>query len=165
MAAVKAALDYLKEQGPALQERLNARTAAMIQEFNAWCEQNEVPIVFKGMGSLWRLTFTGEHAYQELLFPLMRDRGVHILEGFPCFLTLAHSEADIALIVKAFKDSVIELQESGFLPQSTARQSQSFDADSPPVLGARLGRDQSGNPAWFAPNPDEPGKYVRLEPA
>jgi glutamate-1-semialdehyde aminotransferase len=165
MAAVKAALTYLKAQGPGLQERLNARTAAMIGELNSWCEQNEVPIVFKGMGSLWRSTFTGEHPYQELLFPLMRDRGVHILEGFPCFLTLAHSEADIALIVKSFKDAVVELQEGGFLPEPKSRQVRSFDADAPPVPGARLGRDPSGNPAWFAPNPDEPGKYVKLEPA
>lgn len=165
MAAVKAALTYLKEQGPGLQERLNARTALLIAELNAWCELHEVPIVFKGMGSLWRPTFTGEHTCQELLFPLMRDRGIHILEGFPCFLTLAHSEADIALIVKVFKDAVIELQEGGFLPEPKARQGRSFDADAPPVPGARLGRDPSGNPAWFAPNPGEPGKYVKLETA
>ena len=165
MAAVKAALLYLKEQGPGLQERLNTRTAALIAELNAWCEKNEVPVVFKGMGSLWRPTFTAEHPCQELLFPLMRDRGVHILEGFPCFLTLAHSEADIALIAKAFKDAVIELQEGGFLPEPKSRQVRSFDADAPPVPGARLGRDPSGNPAWFAPNPDQPGKYVKLETA
>ncbi len=165
MAAVKAALTYLKQQGPGLQERLNARTAALIEELNAWCGQNEVPIVFKGMGSLWRPTFTGEYAYQELLFPLMRDRGIHILEGFPCFLTLAHSEADVALIARAFKDAVTELQEGGFLPEPKSRQARSFDADAPPVPGARLGRDPSGNPAWFAPNPDDPGKYVKLEPA
>jgi hypothetical protein len=114
------------------------------------------------MGSLWRPTFTAEHAQQELLFPLMRDRGVHILEGFPCFLTIAHSEADVALIIKAFQGAVIELQEGGFLPEPKSRAERSFDADSPPVPGARLGHDQTGNPAWFIPNPTEPGKYMGL---
>ena len=162
MAAVKAALGVLKAQGPQLQERLNARTTALIAELNAWCEQHEVPITFKGMGSLWRPTFTAEHLHQELLFPLMRDRGVHILEGFPCFLTIAHSDADVALIVKVFKEAVIELREGGFLPEPKSQSAPSFDGDAPPVPGARLGRNPSGNPAWYVPNPNEPGKYVEL---
>jgi glutamate-1-semialdehyde aminotransferase/acyl carrier protein len=165
MAAVRAALTYLKEQGPGLQERLNARTAALIADLNAWCEKNEVPIAFKGMGSLWRATFTAEHPCQELLFPLMRDRGIHILEGFPCFLTLAHTDDDVEAIKRAFRESVLELQDGGFLPAPRARQPRAFDASSPPVPGARLGRDPAGNPAWFAPNPDQPGKYVKLETA
>ena len=37
-----------------------------------------------------------------------------------------------------------------------------FKADKPPVPGARLGRDRDGNPAWFVPNPDQPGKYIHL---
>jgi hypothetical protein len=92
----------------------------------------------------------------------MRDRGVHILEGFPCFLTIAHSEADIELIVKVFKEAVVELQEGGFLPQPKSRAAPCFDADAPPVPGARLGRDQAGSPKWFVPNPGEPGKYMEL---
>ena len=32
----------------------------------------------------------------------------------------------------------------------------------PPVPDARLGRDEIGNPAWFMPNPDQPGKYVQV---
>jgi len=39
-------------------------------------------------------------------------------------------------------------------------------ADSPagaPVAGARLGRDADGNAAWFVPDPDRAGKYLRVE--
>ncbi|HLU88647.1 MAG TPA: amino acid adenylation domain-containing protein [Cyclobacteriaceae bacterium] len=32
----------------------------------------------------------------------------------------------------------------------------------PPVPGARLGKDQNGNPAWFVPNPDQEGGYLQL---
>jgi hypothetical protein len=28
--------------------------------------------------------------------------------------------------------------------------------------GARLGKDPEGRPAWFVPNPDAPGKYLRV---
>jgi amino acid adenylation domain-containing protein len=31
-----------------------------------------------------------------------------------------------------------------------------------PAPGARLGRDQQGNPAWFVPDPQRPGKYLML---
>jgi len=37
-----------------------------------------------------------------------------------------------------------------------------LDASRPPVPGARLGRDPSGQPAWFVPKADQPGKYVKL---
>lgn len=31
------------------------------------------------------------------------------------------------------------------------------------VAGARLGRDERGQPAWFVPDPDRPGKYLKVE--
>jgi hypothetical protein len=54
------------------------------------------------------------------------------------------------------------MQAAEFLPAAPTKQGQSFDADKPPVPGARLGRDAEGNPAWFTPNPQEPGKYVQV---
>jgi acyl transferase domain-containing protein len=32
----------------------------------------------------------------------------------------------------------------------------------PPVPGARLGRDSQGRPAWFVPDPNRPGKYLQV---
>ena len=40
---------------------------------------------------------------------------------------------------------------------------ENITADKPPVPGARLGRDPNGNPAWYVPNPAEPGKFVKLD--
>ena len=31
------------------------------------------------------------------------------------------------------------------------------------VPGARLGHDEHGRPAWFAPDPNRPGKYFKVE--
>jgi hypothetical protein len=64
--------------------------------------------------------------------------------------------------VKAFKESVAELQEAGFLPKAAGTNGGALDASTPPVPGARLGRDRDGTPAWFVENPEAPGKFVKV---
>lgn len=162
LAACKAVLEHLKSEGPALQENLNSRTAAMANELNAFFEQVGAPLRIKHFASLWRTAFTEDHLLQDLLFAMLRVRGIHVLDNFPCFMTTAHTPADIALIVKAFKEAVTEMQKAGFLPPAKAPAAVQYDASRPPVPGARLGRDPDGKPAWFVPNPAEPGKYMRL---
>lgn len=163
LAAAKASLEHMKKHGPQLQADLNLRTAAMADELNAFCIEAGAPVVVKTFASLWRATFTEEHALQDLLFAMMRSRGVHILDNFPCFLTTAHTPADIAVIKKAFKESILELQEADLLPRRKDETATALDASKPPVPGARLGKDAEGRPAWFVPNPDAPGKYLRLD--
>ena len=165
LAAAKAVLTHLKTEGPALQRKLNERTAQFVAELNAFAKSVEAPIELKSVASLWRSTYTSDQHYGDLLFYMMRDRGVHIWDGFPCFFTTAHSESDFAHISKAFKDSVLEMQDAGFLPERQIKRPSSsvLDPNTPPAPGARLGRDPSGNPAWFVPNPTSPGQYVQLD--
>jgi len=113
LAGAKASLLRLREAGPALQERLNATTAAMADELNGFFLEVGAPLAIKQFASLWRTQFLADHPLQELLFPLMRLRGVHIQEHFPCFLTTAHSAADVQVIVDAFKGAVRELPSPG----------------------------------------------------
>lgn len=161
LAAAKASLEHLRDAGPALQEGLTASTTRLAAELNAFCAEVGAPIRITHFASVWRVGFTEEHPFQDLLFPMMRNRGVHILEHFPCFLTTAHSEADVALIAKAFRESVAELQAAEFLPRRQANAV--LDASHPPVPGARLGRDPSGRPAWYVPDPAAAGKYKLVE--
>ena len=163
MAAARASLAFIKQQGPALQEGMNARTGEMARELNAWLKQVGAPLEVRHFASLWKLFFTLDLAYGDLVFAGMRDRGLHIWDGFPCFLTMAHAQADIAFTVRAIKESVTEMQEAGFFPPRTPDAPAALDASSPPVAGARLGRDPAGNPAWYVPNPEQPGKFVKLE--
>ena len=113
----------------------------------------------------WKAFHVAEYPMQDLLFCFLRHKGIHIWDGFPCFLTEAHTDADVDRIIVAFRESVDEMQEAGFFPEAPRRAEvpAAFDAGKPPVLGARLGRDPSGNPAWFVPNPAEPGKYMKVE--
>ncbi len=161
LAAAKAALEHLKSSGHELQITLNRSTAAMAEEMNAFCRKVGAPVEVVHFASLWRVKWLQDLPYQDLLFAQMRLRGIHILDNFPCFLTTAHSAADIALIVAAFRESLTELLDHGFLPRK-AKPVEAFDAARPPVPGARLGRDAEGKPAWFVPHPKQPGKYLMV---
>ncbi|WP_109125842.1 polyketide synthase [Dyella sp. C11] len=162
LAAAHAVLNHLKQNGAALQERLNARTSLLMDELNAFCASVGAPIQLVHFASVWKTNFTEDHPLQDLLFAMIRSRGIHLLDNFPCFFTTSHSEQDFQAIAKAYKESVLEMQEAEFLPRNKNVDALAIDANRPPVVGARLGKDQHGNPAWFVPNPDAPGKYMRV---
>ena len=163
LAAASAVLDHVAAQGSALQENLNARSAAMVDGMNRACRELGAPISIVHFASVWKVSFLEDHPLQDLLFAMMRSRGIHILDNFPCFMTTAHAEADFKAIAEAFRESILELQEAEFLPRRTTAKEAAFDADKPPVPGARLGKDAAGNPAWFVPNPEQPGKYLKVD--
>ncbi len=167
LAAAQAVLKHLKEKGPILQRELNEKTAQFVAGLNQIAREINAPITVKTFASLWRATWNEEQTFGDLLFHMMRDKGVHLYDGFPCFFTTAHAEADYAHITRAFKESLLELAEGGFIQglNPPARQSVALDVNTQPVPGARLGRDEAGQPAWYVPNPDNPGKYIKLEQA
>lgn len=162
LAAAKASLQHLKEAGPALQTQLNLHTAAMADELTAFCREAGAPLEIRYFSSLWRVAWLEDHPLQDLLFAMMRSRGVHILDNFPCFMTTAHTQQDIATIKSAFKESLAEMQEAEFLPRR-AVVVQRFDAAHPPVPNARLGRDKEGQPAWFVPDPAAKDKFIKIQ--
>jgi glutamate-1-semialdehyde aminotransferase len=162
LAAAHAVLDHLKTAGASLQEQLNARTTSLAEELNTFCTGVGAPIKVTHFASVWKTNFQEDHPLQDLLFAMMRSRGIHILDNFPCFFTTAHREEDFVAIAKAFKESVLELQEAEFLPRRKNTETRSLDANRPPVAGARLGKDAEGKPTWFVPNPDAPGKFMMV---
>jgi amino acid adenylation domain-containing protein len=116
IAASWAILNYLKQQGPGLQRTLNERTAAMVRTLNDFLALRGVPLRVDEFSSMFYLHFDDAMKYGSLLYFYMREKGVHIWEGRPGFLSTAHTEADVEFIIKVFKESIIEMQEAGFLP-------------------------------------------------
>ncbi|WP_295981359.1 polyketide synthase [uncultured Variovorax sp.] len=151
LAAAKASLEHLKQAGPTLQSGLNTSTAAMAAELTGWCKEVGAPVEIRHFASLWRVSWLEDHPLQDLLFAMMRSRGVHILDNFPCFLTSAHSAEDIAFIQRAFKESVAEMQESGFLPRRAVPLT-GFELHKPAEEGSVLARDIDGQPFWYVPD-------------
>jgi len=167
LAAAKTSLEYMKSKGPGLQESLNSLTQYLANELNIICNKFELPLFVPSFGSLWKIKFKEELPYGELLFTLMRDKGIHIWDLFPCFLTEAHAKEDVDKIISKFGESVAELIESGFFPSNQNKKNiikeelNSFTES--PVPGARLGRDKDGNPGWFISDQNNPGKYLQVK--
>jgi hypothetical protein len=114
-------------------------------------------------GSLWRIRFLEEYPYMELFFTLMRYKGIHIQEGFPCFMTEAHTTADMETMINCFEESLTELKAAGMIPEyQHAPTIEVTDLNVPPVPGARLGKDKDGNPAWFVKDEKNAGKYLQI---
>ncbi len=162
LAAAKAVCEYLKQHGPAVQQGVTAKAERFQNELNEFFESVEAPAKVKRFASLWKITMTSDQPWGDLLFVTMRDKGLHVLDGFPCFMTVAHTDADVDRMIAIVKESTREMIASDLLPGKAEAEPQALDANKPPVPGARLGKDRDGRPAWFVPNPNEPGKYMQV---
>ena len=118
MAAASAVLQHMKLAGSELYQRLNERAYRLAKELNQHFEGAGIPIHIQQCGSLFCITFTQESRYSSLLFYHLRDKGIHIWEGRPTFISTAHSDEDLAFIVRAMKESVEEMQRARFLPSA-----------------------------------------------
>jgi amino acid adenylation domain-containing protein len=170
LAASKASLLKLKEEGPALQQRLTDMTSCFADELNLEFRQKSLPMIINHFGSLWRLKFDEDVLYGELLFTLLRENGIHIWDGFPCFLTAVYKEEDLTQIINTFKKCLQIMVTAGFFKNNRSESNNvnhlELNCDGiiskPPVYGARLGRDQEGNPAWFVADSIKTGEYVKI---
>jgi amino acid adenylation domain-containing protein len=116
LAAAKAVLLHLKEQGPDLQKNLTARTARLAEQLRAIIEEFQAPYHLSQFSSLMQLTFPSDQKYAALLHYMLRERGIHIWDNRAFILTTAHSEADLAKLLTAFRESLQAMVEAGFLP-------------------------------------------------
>ena len=156
MAAAKAALIFMKEQGPGLQRGINEKTQRFADKLNALFRSEEAPLELRTFGSVMKFAVTAEVPYGEIVFAHLRERGVHLWDGRPCFLTMAHTDQDLATVIETFKQVIAAMQEGGFYPRPVVQNR----ADVPPVPGAKLGRDAKGNPTWYIPDPANPSRHI-----
>jgi amino acid adenylation domain-containing protein len=115
LAAAWSVLQHLKSHGPALQEQLAQRTAALAAQLSELFTAYGLTAKIETYSSWFYFNVHADHPLAVLLYYHLRLRGVHIQDGFPCFLTTAHSDADIKHIVTAFRESLDELQTAGIL--------------------------------------------------
>jgi len=135
LAAVKAVLQHFKEQGPELQRNLSQRTGQMVQRLNQIIEKNKVPTRIENFASIFYFSFPADVRFGSLFYYHLRAKGIHLLEGFPCFLTTAHTDADIDRIVRAFEETIEEMQRGDTLPASSPEVQESERAQEPEPAG------------------------------
>ncbi|MBF0213629.1 MAG: aminotransferase class III-fold pyridoxal phosphate-dependent enzyme [Magnetococcales bacterium] len=124
LAAARAILSRIQSEGPALYERLNQRAAHLENELQTLFQAKKVPVRLARFGSLFRFVQSGNfsYTYQPLEMDLLHfgliERGIYLWEGRTCFLSVAHSDADLNRIVTAVRDTVDVLLEAGFFPSA-----------------------------------------------
>ena len=156
LAACWACLNHLNDNSPDLQRNLNQKTRQLVEAMLDFAQRAGAPIQIPHFASWMCFQFPQDVPYASLFWAYMRAKGIHMWEGRPSFLTTAHTDADIELILQAFKESIVEMQRGGFLPGEPPAETVPLPA------GARLGKDRDGKPAWFLPDPERPGKYLQI---
>lgn len=138
LAAAVTVLEYLKAQGPALQEALNGRATDFARTLNAEFAAQNLPIHVPNFGSIFSLRFDAEWKWGSLLYFHLREKGLHLWEGRPFFLSTAHTDEDIAFMLRVFRESVAEMQTGGFLPRAGGKEFTAEVTQAPAGKAARL---------------------------
>jgi len=120
LAATWAVLNHLKDAGSALQEQLTARSGQLVDRLRTLFRTYGIDAAIENFSSFFYFNLGSEHPLAGLLFHHLRYRGVHIQDGFPCFLTTAHTDADMDTIVRAFDESLAELASVGIFARHDA---------------------------------------------
>ncbi|PON16466.1 hypothetical protein C2W62_18370 [Candidatus Entotheonella serta] len=117
LAAARAVLQQIAAEGPALQRQLTERTAALVDTLNGFFERRGVPIRLRRFASQFRFDFPADLDYIDLLYYHLLERGI-FTRGFQenCFVSTAHTDDDLQAVINAIQDSVVALQDGGFLP-------------------------------------------------
>jgi glutamate-1-semialdehyde aminotransferase/3-oxoacyl-(acyl-carrier-protein) synthase len=116
MASAKAALTHLKEQGPALQETLNRKTADMAAILNAYFEQENFEVKIVNFGSLFQIRT--DYDLSLIVYHFLNS-GIYAWEGMTFFISTAHSDQDIEFLISVFKNTLQKLRKEGFIQAKT----------------------------------------------
>jgi amino acid adenylation domain-containing protein len=155
LAAAKAVLTHLKAKGPGLQEELAARTLAAANQLRSIIGEFGAPYEVAQFSSLIQLGFPAEQRLAGLLFYMLRDRGIHIYENRAFVMTTSHSDADIARLATAFRESLAEMRNAGFIHAASVAASRPPAQDGLPVQTPSENSDpfpltEAQNEIWLA---------------
>nr|AGZ05272.1 McyE [Nostoc sp. 152] len=133
LAACRAVLLHLREQGGTLQKRVNQLTNRLATEVNEFFQEIGIPIRIVNFGSLFRFEPFGAYSLflqpieLPLFYYLLNLKGIYTWEKRVCFLSTYHTNEDIDKVVIAVKEAITELRQAGFFenakpPQAKKRE-------------------------------------------
>ena len=121
LAAAWRVVEHLQGEGPRLQIEMEERVSRLCRMLNEHFESIGVPIRLPHFSAYAVIEHAPDLKYASLLWYFLREKGVHVWEGRPLYFTTAHTDEDLDKVVKAFTDSVSEMQAAGFLPASSSQ--------------------------------------------
>ncbi len=119
MAAAWRVVEHLMGEGPRLQIDMEERVARLCRTLNTHFAAIGVPIRIPHFSAHAVIEHAPDLKHASLLWYYLREKGVHVWEGRPLYFTTAHTDGDFDHVIRAFVDSVREMQDAGFLPASS----------------------------------------------
>lgn len=162
LSVAKAVLSRIKEHGDTLYPALEAKTAAMAKEAKAFIETMKTDVSFEEFASLFYISVPSSAQLGHLLFLSMTLDGIHIQQYRPNFLTTEHSDEDVKKILQAFKSGVANLIAHGLLEGDTVAAKKYLGGNGSIPAGAKLGKNERGEPAYFIEDPGKKGAYLEV---
>jgi amino acid adenylation domain-containing protein len=117
MAACRAVLNHLKEKGPEYWDDIGTRATRLATTVDRMFRDNGIDIRMVNTGSQMYLRIGESVKHGNLIFYHLREKGVFAMEGLPFYLTAEHTDADVDLVIDAFRRGIAELQDGGFFPK------------------------------------------------
>jgi len=139
MATAHAVLTHLKAAGPALQETLNARTARLAEALDREFARRGAAVRVARFGSMFR--FQVSENLDPFFYGLI-EKGLYVWEGRTCFLSSAHTDADIEQIVGRVSAVLDEMAAAGWFARGGTRHV--------PAAGRRLALNPAQRAIWVA---------------
>jgi glutamate-1-semialdehyde aminotransferase len=113
MAATAAVLHRLEAEAGTLYRSLNERTARLVDQLNAAFAATGAPVVAAGFGSLFVLRVDAPAAVADLFRYRLIHAGVYVWEGGTCFLSTAHTDDDLDVVLRAAGAAAADLVRDG----------------------------------------------------
>jgi glutamate-1-semialdehyde aminotransferase len=155
LAAAKGALEIIKEGGKELLDRVNGRADEFAAKLNLFCKLSNIPLTIDNFGALMKPKWLVDVPFSDLLFVSLKEKGIHVYDGFPWYINIAHTEEDLITVMSTVQEQLLLLQSKGLIPTMRSK------GDSlPPIDGALLMQDDDGNVDWFVKTND--GNYERV---
>ena len=129
LAAARAVLLHLREQGPSLQADLNRRTSQAVAAINEGYAKDGLPIHVEHFSSFFRPTFMGPSRFAGLFQYYLRELGVHTNPPSSSFLSTAHGDADIEAVVASYLGAGRAMAGGGFFTTEQASPSPTRPAE------------------------------------
>lgn len=154
IAACHAMLTNLKKAGPELQTALADRATRFVRSVNDLFRAFEAPFEIANFTSVMYLRNNDMSALGSLFWYALRHNGVFALEGFPSYLTAAHTDEVLDEVVGAVRSSLEWMVDAELLLAPRRVKLDTGPAGTvpveSPVKGARLGEDPRGMPGWYS---------------
>ncbi len=113
---------------------MNKRADHFCRSLNEFFEKENVPLRIDHFGSLFKFESFGKfHLFLEpiemnLFFHILLDKGVYTWERHICFISTAHTDEDVESVIRAIRETILEMKENGFWGgEQSGQKKNSFD--------------------------------------